>query len=234
MAAGTAPSPRRIVDLSHPITDGMVTYPGIPAPVLGTHLTFDESASHYAAGTEFSIGTITMAANTGTYLDTPAHRYRDGEDLSQMALERMVYLDGALARLGDRSAPDLRAVDEADLARALDGVDPTGRAVLIETGHSSRWGTAGYFTDHPYLTDGAVEFLLSVRPALVGIDSLNIDSTHTGRRPAHSWLLAARIPIVEHLTALAQLPVTGFRFTAAPPAVQGMGTFPVRAFALVE
>ena len=105
--------------------------------------------------------------------------------------------------------------------------------MLIETSHSSRWGTAGYFTDHPYLTDGAVEYLLSVRPSLVGIDSLNIDGTHTGRRPAHSWLLAARIPIVEHLTRLDALPDTGFRFTAAPPAVRGMGTFPVRAFAVL-
>jgi len=197
---------RRIVDLSHPIHDGMVTYPGIPAPVIGAHLTFDESAAHYAAGTEFSIGTISMAANTGTYLDPPAHRYRDGEDLAGMNLERMV---------------------------DLDGVQLAGRAILIETGHSDQWGTPGYFVDHPYLTDDAVEFLVSAKPSLVGIDSLNIDSTHTGRRPAHSWLLAARIPVVEHLTGLDQLPDSGFRFTAAPPAVQGMGTFPVRAFAVV-
>jgi kynurenine formamidase len=115
----------------------------------------------------------------------------------------------------------------------LDGLELAGRAVLIETGHSDLWGTADYFNEHPYLTDDAVEFLVSVKPALVGIDSLNIDSTHTGRRPAHTWLLAARIPVVEHLTGLNQLPDTGFRFTAAPPAVRGMGTFPVRAFAVV-
>ena len=224
---------RRIVDLSHPIHDGMVTYPGIPAPVIGAHLTFDESAAHYAAGTEFSIGTISMAANTGTYLDTPAHRYRDGEDLAGMSLERMVDLDGVVVRARQRSSAGGRAIEESDLISALDGVQLAGRAILIETGHSDQWGTPGYFVDHPYLTDDAVEFLVSAKPSLVGIDSLNIDSTHTGRRPAHSWLLAARIPVVEHLTGLDQLPDSGFRFTAAPPAVQGMGTFPVRAFAVV-
>ncbi len=227
------PAPRRVVDLSHPITQGMVTYPGIPGPVLGTHLSFEESASHYATGTEFFIGTISMAANTGTYLDTPAHRYRGGEDLAGLALERMVDLDGLVARLTPRSVPDRRAIDEADLRAALAGQELAGRAVLVHTGHSTRWGTPDYFTDHPYLTDDAVEFLVSVGPALVGIDSLNIDSTHTGRRPAHSWLLAARIPIVEHLTKLEELPIAGFRFTAAPPAVAGLGTFPVRAFAVV-
>ncbi len=224
---------RRVVDLSHPIHDGMVTYPGIPAPVIGAHLTFDESAAHYAAGTEFAIGTISMAANTGTYLDTPAHRYRDGEDLAQLSLARMVDLPGLVVRARERPTAGGRAIDEAHLRRALGGADPAGAAVLIDTGHSDRWGTADYFVDHPYLTDDAVEYLVSARPALVGIDSLNIDSTHTGRRPAHTWLLAARIPVVEHLTGLADLPDDGFRFTAAPPAVRGMGTFPVRAFAVV-
>jgi len=224
---------RRIVDLSHPIQHGMVTYPGIPAPVIGSHLTFDESAAHYATGTEFSIGTISMAANTGTYLDTPAHRYRDGEDLSQVSLERMVDLAGVVVRARERRTVGGRAIDEAHLRRALGATDPAGAAVLIDTGHGDRWGTPEYFADHPYLTDDAVEYLVSAKPALVGIDSLNIDSTHTGRRPAHSWLLAARIPVVEHLTGLADLPDTGFRFTAAPPAIRGMGTFPVRAFAIL-
>lgn len=230
----TTPAARRIVDLSHIITDGMTTYPGIPAPVIGSHLTFDESASHYAAGTEFSIGTISMAANTGTYLDTPAHRYRGGDDLSQVPLERMVDLPGVVARARTRPSVGGRAVDESDLRRELDGVELAGRAVLIDTGHSDTWGTAEYFVDHPYLTDDAVEFLVAAKPALVGIDSLNIDSTHTGRRPAHTWLLAAGIPVVEHLTRLDQLPGSGFRFTAAPPAVSGMGTFAVRAFAVLE
>jgi len=234
---------RRIVDLSHPISDGLVTYPGIPAPVIGSHLSFDESASHYAAGTEFSIGTISMAANTGTYLDTPAHRYRDGDDLAAMPLERMVDLDGLVARVPDHDAvashtpvntPVIgRPIDEALLRSVLGDADLAGRALLVHTGHARHWGTAAYFTGHPYLTDDAVEFVVSAKPALVGIDSLNIDSTHTGRRPAHSWLLAAGIPVVEHLTALDLLPDSGFRFSAAPPAVHGLGTFTVRAYALV-
>ena len=235
---------RRIVDLSHPITDGLVTYPGIPAPVIGTHLSFDESASHYAAGTEFSIGTISMAANTGTYLDTPAHRYRGSDDLAAVPLERMVELDAVVARvLGDdapagsnpATTPAIgRPIDEAQLRSALGDADLAGRAVLVHTGHARHWGTPAYFTAHPYLTDDAAEFLVSAKPALVGIDSLNIDSTHTGRRPAHTWLLAAGIPIVEHLTALDQLPDSDFRFSAAPPAVHGMGTFTVRAYAVVR
>ncbi|WP_395725074.1 cyclase family protein [Nakamurella sp.] len=226
-------SGRRVIDLSHVIVEGMVTYPGIPGPTLGWHLTFDESAAHYAAGTEFAIGTISMAANTGTYLDTPAHRYRDGEDLSRLSLDKMVDRPGVVVRVRNRDTRDGRAIGEAQLRAALGDVDPVGMAVLVETGHSDRWGTPAYFAEHPYLTDDAVEFLISTKPSLVGIDSLNIDSTHTGRRPAHSWLLAARIPVVEHLTGLADLPDTGFRFTAAPPAVRGMGTFPVRAFAVV-
>lgn len=226
-------SGRRVVDLSQVIVEGMITYPGIPGPTLGSHLTFEESAAHYAAGTEFAIGTISMAANTGTYLDTPAHRYRGGEDLSQLSLDTMVDRPGVVVRARNRDTPGGRAVDERFLRAALGSVDPAGRAVLIETGHSDHWSTPAYFADHPYLTDDAVEFLVSTKPALVGIDSLNIDSTHTGRRPAHSWLLAARIPVVEHLTRLGDLPDTGFRFTAAPPAVRGMATFPVRAFAVI-
>lgn len=236
MTRARGPADRPVVDLSHPIVEGMTTYPGIPGPTLGMHLTFDESAAHYAAGTEFSIGTISMVANTGTYLDTPAHRYRDGDDLSQVSLARMVDRPGVVVRARDRVAAGDRAIDEAHLRAALDAAgvpEPAGRAVLIETGHSDRWGTPEYVADHPYLTDDAVEFLVSVKPALVGIDSLNIDSTHTGRRPAHTWLLAAGIAVVEHLTGLAQLPDTGFRFTAAPPAVVGMGTFTVRAFAVL-
>ncbi len=249
MTSGATGSSRRIVDLSHPIADGMVTYPGIPAPVIGTHLSFDESASHYAAGTEFTIATISMAANTGTYLDTPAHRYRGGEDLAAVPLELMVELDGVVARVFDVDSPartDLTGsspatgagsighpIDEEQLRSALGDADLSGRAVLVHTGHARLWGGPGYFTAHPYLTDDAAEFLVSARPALVGIDSLNIDSTHTGRRPAHTWLLAAGIPIVEHLTALDQLPDSGFRFSAAPPAVHCMGTFTVRAYAVV-
>ena len=184
---------RRIVDLSHPITDGLVTYPGIPAPVIGTHLSFDESASHYAAGTEFTIGTISMAANTGTYLDTPAHRYRGGDDLAAVPLERMVELDAVVARVLSADPPIEAAVgrpiDETLLRSALGNADLVGRAVLVHTGHARHWGTPAYFTAHPYLTDDAAEFLVSARPALVGIDSLNI--RFHAHRPAPRAHLAA-------------------------------------------
>jgi kynurenine formamidase len=213
----------RIVDLAHTVTDGLITYPGIPAPSLGSHLDFDGSVGKYAPGTEFSIATITMAANTGTYLDTPAHRYRDGVDLAGFPLERMVDLPGVC----------VRASGVAD-AGAFAGVDVAGRAVLVATGHSRHWATDDYFHDHPYLTADAAQHLAGAGATLVGIDSLNIDGTHTGERPAHTILLAAGIPVVEHLTGLDQLPDTGFRFTAAPPKVEGMGTFTVRAFAVVD
>ena len=221
---------RTVVDLAHTVTDGMVTYPGIPAPSLGSHLSFDDSAGVYAPGTEFSIGMITMATNTGTYLDTPAHRYRSGDDLSAFPLERMVDLDGVVVRVADRLGDGRPpAVDAAALA----GLDVAGRAVLVETGHARHWGTDAYFRDHPYLTAGAADRLVEGGAALVGIDSLNIDGTHTGERPVHSRLLAAGIPVVEHLAGLDRLPETGFRFTAAPPKVAGLGTFTVRAFAVV-
>ena len=231
----SARAPREVVDLAHEITDGMVTYPGIPAPTLGSHLTFDESASHYAPGTEFSIGMISLATNTGTYLDTPAHRYREGDDLARLPLDRMVDLDGLVVRASDALAA-ARAAGEPPAVgmTALDGLDVTGRAVLVETGHARHWGTEAYFSDHPYLTADAAEWLVGHGAALVGIDSLNIDGTATGERPVHSRLLAAGLPVVEHLTGLDRLPDHGFRFSAAPPKVAGLGTFTVRAFAVVE
>lgn len=226
---------RRVVDLAHEITDGMVTYPGIPAPALGSHLSFDESAGHYAPGTEFSIGMITLATNTGTYLDTPAHRYRAGDDLASVPLDRMADLDGVVVRTADRVAAALLAGEPPAIGpAALEGADVTGRAVLVETGHARHWGGDAYFADHPYLTADTADWLVDHGAALVGIDSLNIDGTATGERPVHSRLLAAGIPVVEHLTGLDRLPADGFRFTAAPPKVAGLGTFTVRAFAVVE
>ncbi len=223
-----------LIDLSHAITDGMITYPGIPGPRLGSHLTFEESAGHYAPGTEFSIGTIAMAANTGTYLDTPAHRFRGATDLSTMPLARMVNLAAVvLSPLVSRT--DELPVDGrpeiGDLG--IDGLDLAGKAVLIHTGHARRWGTDDYLTNHPFLNRLAVQQLIAADVALVGIDSLNIDGTHTGERPAHTGLLAAGIPIVEHLTNLDLLPTSGSRFFAPPPKVVGMATFTVRAFAIV-
>jgi kynurenine formamidase len=210
------------VDLSHPIRDGETTYPGLPAPVLGTHLSREASRALYAPGTEFDIGTITMVGNTGTYLDTPFHRYPDGFDLAGLALERCVDLEGVVVRGGDRRAIDADLLADGDIAR---------RAVLFHTGWSRHFGTPAYGRSAPFLTEAAALRLVDAGATLVGIDSVNIDDTDGNARPVHSILLAAGIPIVEHLTALDRLPDRGFRFTAVPAPVAGFGTFPVRAFA---
>lgn len=213
------------VDLSHPIEHGMETYRGLPAPIIEDHLSREASRAHYAEGTEFQIGRITMVANTGTYLDAPAHRYADGADVSQLDLVSVVDLDGIVVRVvgtGERGiGPEA----------VPDGV--RGRAVLVHTGWDANWRTDAYFSGHPFLTRAAAEHLRDAGAALVGIDSLNIDDTSDGTRPAHSILLRAGIPIVEHLRGLEQLPPSGFRFTALPAPVRGMGTFPVRAFASI-
>ncbi|GAA3209888.1 cyclase family protein [Nonomuraea helvata] len=212
-----------IVELSHRIVDGMVTYPGIPGPKLGVHLSREDSRAVYAPGTEFHIGVITLAANTGTYLDTPYHRYADGPDLSQVPLSKLVNLPGLVIRGGEGREV---VIDE--------GLDVRGKAVLIHTGWDRHFGTDAYLHGHPYLAPGSAQWLADQGAALVGIDSLNIDDTPPhGERPAHSILLKAGIPLVEHLTGLAELPSGGFRFHAAPPMVAGMGTFPVRAYAIV-
>ncbi|MFI7461779.1 cyclase family protein [Nonomuraea sp. NPDC049646] len=213
-----------IVELSHRITEGMITYPGVPGPTLGTHLSREDSREVYAPGTEFEIGVITLAANTGTYLDTPHHRYAGGHDLSQVPLSSLADLPGLLV---DASAGDREVVLDTAL-------DVRGRAVLIRTGFDRHFGTGAYFRDHPYLAPASAAWLAEQGAALVGIDSLNIDDTPPhGERPAHTILLKAGIPIVEHLTGLSALPGEGFRFHAAPPMIAGMGTFPVRAYAVV-
>ncbi|MDG5804488.1 cyclase family protein [Streptomyces ossamyceticus] len=217
----------RIVDLSHTIRHGMTTYPGLPGPEIGEHLTRDASRDHYAPGTEFAIGRITMVSNTGTYLDSPFHRFSGGHDLAGLPIGTFADLDGLVVRVHDAGR---RAVDRA----ALLPYDVTGRAVLIHTGWDRHWGTERYGHGHPYLTEDAVAWLVDRGAALVGIDSLNIDDTDDGTRPAHTGLLAAGIPVVEHLRGLEQLPPQGFRFHAAPPAVEKMGTFPVRAYALLD
>jgi kynurenine formamidase len=203
----------------------MVTYPGLPAPVIRDHLSRDASQTKYAPGTEFQIGRIEMVANTGTYVDAPFHRYAAGPDLAGLALDRLADLDGVVVRCTARSGP---AVD----APAFDGVAVQGRAVLVHTGWDRHWGTPAYGVGNPFLTRAATEFLIRHGAKLVGIDSLNIDDPADGTRPAHTLLLAAGIPIVEHLTGLERLPDSGFRFFAVPPMVRGMGSFPVRAFAI--
>ncbi|GIJ08757.1 cyclase family protein [Micromonospora andamanensis] len=221
---------RRLIELSHPVTDGMITLPGWPAPKITEWLTREASRKHYAPGTEFHVARIDMIANTGTYLDTPAHRYADGADLSGFPLDRLADLPGLVVRL----PAGTRAVDRLLLAP----YDVTGKAVLLHTGWDVHFGTDGYGApEAPHLTGDGAKALVDAGAALVGIDSINIDDMGPaagGERPAHSTLLAAGIPIVEHLTGLAALPPDGFRFTAAPPRVAGMGTFPVRAFAVVD
>lgn len=215
------------IDLSHGITDGMVTYKGLPAPLICDHISFLDSHDHYTEGTEFQIGKIEMVANTGTYIDTPAHRYRDGHDLEGLMLEKVSNVPGLVVRV---SGAGNRAIDW----QAFAACDLAGRAVLVETGWDRHWGTDQYFEGHPFLTEAAAVYLRDQGATIVGIDSLNIDDTSGGTRPVHSVLLKAEIPIVEHMTNLSALPVEGFRFFAAPPKVRGMGTFPVRAHARLE
>ncbi len=215
----------RIIDLTHPIGHGTITYPGLPAPELSDHLSREDSRERYAPGTEFHIGRITMVGNTGTYLDTPFHRYPDATDLATTPLERMVELDGLVVEGTGRPSVGVDLLEGRTVAR---------RAVLLRTGWSRNWGTEAYLSGHPFLTAEGAAWLVGHGAALVGIDSLNIDSTETGERPAHSALLAAGIPVVEHLCRLDELPAEGFRFSAAPAPVAGLGTFPVRAYAVVD
>jgi arylformamidase len=218
--------PRRLVDLSHDVEDGMVTYRGLPPPVIRDHWTREESRRHFAPGTEFHIGRIEMVANTGTYVDSPFHRYAGGRDLTGLPLESLADLPGVVVRVTGQAG---RGIDVAALAR----VDVRGKAVLLHTGWDAHWRTERYFDGHPFLTAAGAEWLAGHGAALVGIDSLNIDDTSDLRRSAHSTLLGADIPIVEHLCGLERVPDAGFRFFAVPVKVLGLGTFPVRAFAVV-
>jgi arylformamidase len=221
----------RWVELSHVITAGMTTYPGLPAPEVTPYLTREGSREHYAPGTEFAIDQVTMVGNTGTYLDSPYHRYADGTDLAGLPLTSLADLPAVVVRTtGSSTAGGPRAVDVGALA----ALDVTGRAVLLHTGGDRHWGTPDYARDAPYLTEAGARWLVAHDARLVGIDAVNIDDTTSGgQRLAHTLLLAAGIPIVEHLTGLAQLPPTGARFTAAPPRFAGFGTFPVRAYAAI-
>jgi arylformamidase len=227
--AGPSDIRRRLrwVELSHVIHAGMITYPGLPAPVITPHLTREDSRGVYAEGTEFAMDVITMIGNTGTYLDSPFHRYADGADLAGIPLDRVADLPAVVVRT---VGSGVRGVG----AEALDDLDVAGRAVLLHTGGDAHWGTPAYAENAPFLTGAGAQLLVDRGAALVGIDAVNIDDTSAaaaGTRPAHSLLLGAGIPVVEHLTGLAELPPTGARFTAVPPRVVAFGTFTVRAYA---
>jgi len=212
-----------LIDLSHTIEHGMITYKGLPAPLICDYLSREASRQLYAEGTEFHIGRIDLVANTGTYLDSPFHRYADGKDLSELPLDSLAGLEGVVVR------SDATAITRVAFA----GLDLRGKAVLVQTGWDRHWRTDAYFEGHPFLTEDAALHLEEAGVKLVGVDSYNIDDTRGKTRPVHSTLLGAEIPIVEHMTGLAGLPDTGFRFFAVPPKIKGFGTFPVRAFAMV-
>ena len=216
-----------LIDVCHTIDDGMITYKGLPAPVITDHLSREDSKKNYAAGTEFHIGKIEMVANTGTYIDSPFHRYPDGTDLAGLDLYTLANLDGLVIRNDDK---DKRAID-VDSVQAL---DVRGKAVLFQTNWDLRWRTEEYWSGkHPFVKEEVARLLAESGAALVGIDSYNIDNTEEGTRPVHSILLRQNIPIVEHLCGLRDLPNDGFKFFAVPVKVRNFGTFPVRAFALV-
>lgn len=214
-----------LVDLSHTLSDGLITYKGLPAPIICDYLSREASRAAYAPGTEFHIGKIEMVANSGTYVDAPFHRYQGGKDISQLALASLANLDAIVIRV----PAALKAIDAAH----FQGQDVSGKAVLVHTGWSAHWNTENYFEGHPFLTEAAAILLRDQGATLVGIDSLNIDDTTDGRRPVHTILLGNEIPIVEHLANLDMLPDREFRFFAVAPKVKGIGSFPVRAFGLL-
>jgi arylformamidase len=237
----TMPDSRHL-DLSHTVSHGLITYKGLPAPIICDFLSREQSREHYAPGTEFHIGRIEMVANTGTYLDSPFHRYEDGKDLSELELTSLADLEGVVVRANGEV---LRAKSEGQRAKSeaqrgvdkhsFERIDVKGKAILIHTEWSQHWRTEKYFEGtHPFLTKDAAQFLADEGAALVGIDSYNIDDTGDLTRPAHSVLLGADIPIVEHMCNLDRLPDNGFRFFAVPVKIKGMGTFPVRAFAIIR
>ena len=216
----------KLIDLSHEVEHGMITYRGLPAPIICDFLSREESRKHYAGGTEFNIGKIEMVANTGTYVDSPFHRFADGIDLADLPLESLADLKGIVVHV--------QALQRAITAEALADLGLSGKAVLIHTDWARHWRTDQYFEGHPFLTKDAAECLVEAGAAFVGIDTYNIDDTTDGTRPAHTILLGNRIPICEHMCGMEQLPDTGFRFHAAPVKVRAFGTFPVRAYAVLD
>lgn len=214
-----------LIDLSHTIFDGLVTYKGLPAPVICDYLSREESKKIYKEGTQFQIGKIEMVANTGTYIDCPFHRYENGKDLSEVTLDKFVDLDAITIKAKDATEIDIKF---------FAGEDVSDKAVLVYTDWAKHWNTEKYFENHTYLTKEAAEYLRDQKVKLVGIDSYNIDNTKQNSRPVHSVLLASEILIVEHMCNLDKLPESGYTFSAVPPKFKGVGTFPVRAYAKVK
>jgi kynurenine formamidase len=217
---------KKLIDLSHTVEHGLITYKGLPAPIICDYLSREDSRSHYAEGTEFNIGKIEMVANTGTYVDSPFHRFADGIDLSELPLQSLVNLKGIVVRVQN--------LGQAISAEAFKDVKVKGKAVLIHTDWAQHWGTDQYFEGHTFLTKDAAEFLAQSGAAFVGIDTYNIDDTTDGARPVHTALLGNQIPICEHMCNFELLPDKGFKFHAAPVKVKAMGTFPVRAYVVLD
>lgn len=218
---------KRLIDLSHTVEHGMITFKGLPAPIICDYLSREDSRSRYEQGTEFQIGKIEMVSNTGTYIDSPFHRYADGKDLSEINLEKLVNLEAIVVRADYRNGIEVGK-------KFFEKIPIKGKAILVDTHWSELWRTDAYFENHPYLTEEAAIFLRDQGAALVGIDSHNIDDTRGKSRPVHSTLLKSEIIIAEHLCNLNQLPDNGFTFTAVPPKMKGVGTFPVRAYATLN
>ncbi len=216
-------SPQKLIDLSHTIEHGLVTYKGLPAPIICDFLSREASKQVYGEGTTFQIGKIEMCSNTGTYLDTPFHRYEEGKDLSQIGLDACASLEGVKLVVPE----SVTAIDESFFA----GLDVRGKALLVQTNWSRHWNTEAYYEGHPHLTEGAACYLRDQGVRLVGIDTYNIDDIKGKDRPVHTTLLGAEILIVEHMCNLAAVPASGFKFYAVPVKIKGFGTFPVRAFA---
>src|ERR1700722_19895042 len=213
-----------LIDLSHTIENGLITYKGLPAPVICDYLSREDSKKFYAEGTSFQIGKIEMVSNTGTYIDCPFHRYENGNDLNDTPLEHFAELKGLIIRKPYQE----NIVIDAELFRDL---DLEGKALLIQTGWDKHWNTEKYYNNHPFLTGDAAMLLKEKKVRLVGIDSHNIDDTRTSSRSVHTILLGSGILIVEHLCNLSAIPDENFIFNAIPPKFKGVGTFPVRAMA---
>lgn len=212
----------RFIEVSHPIDAGMKTYPGLPEPRAETLLDYEPSRQHYGDQAEFFIASLHLCGNTGTYVDSPCHRFRGAADLARLPLDRLAHLPVAVVDATDYSNRGIGP----DVFR---GLDLRARAVLIRTEWSRHWRTDAYFDPHPFLTAGACDRLLDAGAVFVGIDSLNIDDIQNHARPAHTKLLGAGVPVCEHMTNLAAASAGGY-LHAVPIAWKGGASFPVRAY----